>query len=685
MQAGSRHGALLLLGTTGASLLVIGLGRVLLPQRHIQLSPETPPTELWRTYRWSFHPERRRDAALLMSGHAADDPHRRQHLLKGQGWGSDPLAAVALGLAAETSQRLNQQSQAQQTWEALLQRFPHSASAARGMEQKAVDDPSMGLRLLKQDPAHPAALAVAAALDPAIGPHRGALHLAQWGASWPGASARIRAACADNSPTSPSQPARQQLAKALADLGAGEDALSCLHDATPQGKTALSIGRALLFATPEQQRQGEALLVALAQAQPSSDEARDAARLLSDPLLPDPALLKALPEELSAQSAAVAAGHVRLANGEGADTVLTRWPDDPASWQLQWDVARDALLNQRWSDAQAILEQLPAPTLPGPLEGRRRFWLGFSHQRQGNRTQAEREWTWLIRHQPPGYYRWRAHVRLQREPSNPVSPTTPQGWQPLADSDALVNQLWRLGLIPEAWSTWRSRHYRADRPLSPQQQLVEGRLRIAMGDTWTGLDQLWRLSLRWRTPSCRERTQLHQSQFPRPFHSTFQQAAQEERVPQDLLLAIAKQESRFAPGVASIAGAQGLMQLMPATAQELAGRPLSLDELRELDLNSRLAARYLHQLLTRWHQDPVLAIASYNAGPGNAARWHSEEATEHPELWIERIPFAETRYYVKKVLANWNGYREPLDSAQCEQEGTGQTMTEPEAKQHPAA
>ena len=682
MQAGSKHGAALLLGTTVASLLTIGIGRVQLAKSQVPLSPDNSPTELWNTYRWSINPDRRREAALLMVGRADQDPHRRQHLLRSQGWGDSPLAAVALELAAQATQNLGERGPAAQLWDEVLQRFPRSPSAAEAMRALSVDDPAMGLRLLEKDPAHPAALAVATDLDPKIGPHQGALHLALWGPSWPGAAERIRQACAEDSLAKPGNSERQILAKALARLGAAEAALACLNDASPQMSTGLAIGRALLYGTSRQQRQGETLLVALAQRQPTSQAAKEAARLLSDPLNPDPTLLDALPTSLTATSAAVAAGQVRLADGQGAETVLKRWPNDPASWQLQWDLAREALLNQRWRLAQSLLEQLPAPTLPGPLEGRRRFWLGFSHQRLGHSAIAEQHWKWLIRNSPPGYYRWRAQVRLNQA-STAREEIASTGWKPLNDSDPLVNTLWRLGLIPEAWDTWRSRHLKENTELSRQEQLVEGRLRIARGDTWIGLDQLWRLSLRWRTPTCIEGIELHQSQFPRPFATTFQQAAESEKVPRDLLFAIAKQESRFASGVTSIAGAQGLMQLMPATAEELADRPLSIDELRSTDLNTRLAARYLHDLLELWDQDPVLAIASYNAGPGNATHWLSEEARQDPELWVERIPFPETRYYVKKVLANWVGYREPLRSDHCQSQGTGQMVADPNAQQQP--
>jgi len=683
VHAGSRRGALLLLGTTAACLLAIGAGRHQLSATRVPLTPETSPTSLWRIYRWSIDPSERRDAALLMVSSAEADPHRQQRLLEGQGWGQDPLAAIALGRSAAAHQALGQGDEATGLWSEVLERFPTTPAAAEAMQQLAGQKPALGLRLLDADPAHPAALAVAADLEPSANQHRGALHLARWGPGWPGAAARMREACQAKTTDGIEPAQRQLLARALARLGAADDALGCLRDRTPDIDTALAIGRALLYGDRAQQRQGEDLLVTLANRAPSSVEALEAARLLSDPLLPELTLLAALPESLRADSAAVAAGMVRLEGGVGAEAVLERWPDDPASWQLQWDVARDALLEQRWSDAQTLLERLPAPILPGPLEGRRRFWLGYSHHRQEQPQQAEQHWSWLIAHQPPGYYRWRAQIRLNRVQGADTESGKPS-WSPLNASDNLVNRLWRLGLVDEAWDAWRSRHIGSGTTRSQRQRLIEGRLRIARGDTWTGLDQLWRLSLRWQMPSCDDRIELQRSQFPRPYAAVFQQAAEAEQVAPELLLAIAKQESRFAPAVASTAGAQGLMQLMPATAEELADRPLSLDDLREPALSAALGARYLNQLLEQWAQDPVLAIASYNAGPGNASRWNSPEVQEDPELWVERIPYPETRYYVKKVLANWIGYRDNTELKACKQTWTGQPMAGPDAEKDPA-
>ncbi|MGL6132905.1 MAG: lytic transglycosylase domain-containing protein, partial [Prochlorococcaceae cyanobacterium] len=110
-------------------------------------------------------------------------------------------------------------------------------------------------------------------------------------------------------------------------------------------------------------------------------------------------------------------------------------------------------------------------------------------------------------------------------------------------------------------------------------------------------------------------------------------------------------------------GAVGLLQLMPATAEELLGRPLQVDELEQPALNASLGARYLRQLLQRWQGNPLLAVASYNAGPNAVAGWIDPRLSSEPELWVEAIPFPETRLYVKKVMGNLWSLQEPRPPA----------------------
>ena len=108
----------------------------------------------------------------------------------------------------------------------------------------------------------------------------------------------------------------------------------------------------------------------------------------------------------------------------------------------------------------------------------------------------------------------------------------------------------------------------------------------------------------------------------------------------------------------------GLLQLLPGTASDLAGETVSPEQLQQAERNARLGARYLRQLLNRWQGDPLLAIASYNAGPAAVKPWISAQLREIPELWVEAIPYPETRLYVKKVLGNLWSLQAP-DATTC--------------------
>ncbi len=588
--------------------------------------------------------------------------------LQSQAWGTNPLGAVVLEQAAETATRRGEQGDARELWHDLLTRFPHSAASASARRVLGNQDPALHQDLLKQQPSHPAALSVAASMDPNpdIG-HQGAIHLARWGARWPGAFKRISQACNDNSSIAPKTKERQWLARGLASLGDGQGALQCLERQPPgstppsssEPSTQLAIGQALLRGGHT--KEGTELLLSLTRDHPQASASIEAARLLSEPLRPSKQVLDAIPVSVQKRSAAIATARVRLADGEGAEEVLQRWPDDPDAWQLQWDLAREALLSENWEKTRSLLTREPsAQALPDPLETRRLYWLGWSESQLGDQNQARTIWQQLASQFPTGYYHWLATEALGDAKPLKLSgaaPTQAQvvSWTPLNSSQSFVNTLWRLGLQRQAWETWRS-GIDPSNPQSNPEQLVEGRLRLAVGDSWMALDQLRWLSLRWRSASCRERIDLQHSQHPRLFEDALRPAANAQQLPLELLFAVSKQESRFASGVTSTAGAIGLMQLMPATARELAGAQLTEDEIREPKQNAALGAAYLEQLLQHWQGDAFRSIASYNAGPGAVGSWSTQALDDAPALWVERIPYPETRYYTKKVLDNFFGY-----------------------------
>ena len=125
--------------------------------------------------------------------------------------------------------------------------------------------------------------------------------------------------------------------------------------------------------------------------------------------------------------------------------------------------------------------------------------------------------------------------------------------------------------------------------------------------------------------------------------------------------AIARQESQFAQNAISHAGASGLMQLMPGTAREQAGKLgiayLSASLIDDPHYNIRLGNGYFARMMTSYNGSYPLAVAAYNAGPGNVNKWL--RANGDPRTgsiawveWIERIPFYETKNYVQRVLQN---------------------------------
>ncbi|TNC49813.1 lytic transglycosylase domain-containing protein [Rubellimicrobium rubrum] len=156
--------------------------------------------------------------------------------------------------------------------------------------------------------------------------------------------------------------------------------------------------------------------------------------------------------------------------------------------------------------------------------------------------------------------------------------------------------------------------------------------------------------------------------IPTAYFPLHPMARQDWPVEPELALSIARRESEFNAGVASPVGAQGLMQLMPATAREVAGDlrlPYSRDRLTDWEYNATLGTQYLAMLEQMFGTSPVLIAAGYNAGPGRPRQWMGQrgdirDAEVDVVDWIEHIPFAETRTYVMRVAESIPIYRARL-------------------------
>jgi soluble lytic murein transglycosylase len=144
-----------------------------------------------------------------------------------------------------------------------------------------------------------------------------------------------------------------------------------------------------------------------------------------------------------------------------------------------------------------------------------------------------------------------------------------------------------------------------------------------------------------------------QLRFPLAHEPLFDQAAKRSNIEKTWIYGIARQESAFMYDVRSHVGATGLMQLMPATAKGVSKRlrlKYSKHKLIDPNYNVRLGSHYLKMLLKRYKGNRVLATAAYNAGPSNVNRWLKR--FDGPlDIWIENIPFNETKQYVQRVMA----------------------------------
>ncbi len=286
------------------------------------------------------------------------------------------------------------------------------------------------------------------------------------------------------------------------------------------------------------------------------------------------------------------------------------------------------------------------------------YRVGRLRERDGQEPRARAAYTAALLADPVSYYAFLAANRLGVDPLGPTL-GQPRPWVGLAadQADASV-VVARLALLEEAGldDAWEdeladARRRFTERPLAlltlaegvrDAGHPVEG-IRIGRG-LLADRGGLW------------DRRLLHVV-FPFPYRDLIQREAKRGGVDPMLLAGLVRQESSFDPTARSWVGATGLSQIMPATGRWLApGAGIDDYEDRLLsvpEVNLRMGAGFLGDLVDRYDGARDLALAGYNAGPGRADRWRRELGhARDPEAFRERIPFDETRGYVKLVLRN---------------------------------
>ncbi len=314
-------------------------------------------------------------------------------------------------------------------------------------------------------------------------------------------------------------------------------------------------------------------------------------------------------------------------------------PDDLSATAIE-RIALAMVKHQHWAAAARWITALPEDLATKPLW---RYWLGSALIETGAEA-AGREQLEAVAGRRT-YYGFLAALALGAEPQLNAAPLRGDrdAWQDLLAVPAVLRmrELFVAGDFVNARREWRFAF--DDLSLDQQRHLIE--LTADLG--WVDQAIVGARDA--------ELNDMLAVRFPTPSLSIFRRYAAEADLPVHLLLAVSRQESAFQINALSGAGARGLMQLMPATARIAATRarlkrPATAD-LADPHTNVRLGAHHFAMLMARYGGNRALAAAAYNAGEGRVARWRKDVRDMPVTVWIERIPFRETRDYVKGVLA----------------------------------
>ncbi len=203
-----------------------------------------------------------------------------------------------------------------------------------------------------------------------------------------------------------------------------------------------------------------------------------------------------------------------------------------------------------------------------------------------------------------------------------------------------AKELWLRGNMLEAQAEWLY----GTRNMSPKELKAAGTLASEWG--WYNKGIMAMISGgHWNHLDVR---------FPLAYQNEIEKVSTKTNVEVPLLYAITRQESAFREEAKSHAGAMGLMQLLPSTAKQTArknGMKINKSDLLEPETNLALGGHYISELLNKFNGNRILAAAAYNAGPHRVSRWLNDKSLVPFDIWIETIPFHETRGYVQNILA----------------------------------
>ncbi len=352
---------------------------------------------------------------------------------------------------------------------------------------------------------------------------------------------------------------------------------------------------------------------------------------------------------------------------------IKKYPDGDMAKDAIWIQLRELLDHNQWKDAVAYIDEIGEDTGENDIysRGRLQYFKGRALEAQRLRNEASVVYQRVIRDVPLSWYALLAFNRLDAIDPSAVERLVDELRQvagiqndmivlqppEMAQDSSMQRGLFflRLGLVSLASGEFSKLEDRyASQPTVTQ---TVARLLDA--------SKAWSVSHREGASRIQNATHYPADDsvedwtiaYPRPFDEHVQLFAQERGLDAFLIDAVMREESGFSPGIESWANALGLMQLMLPTAQDMAkltGRgTVRRADLFRPDVNIELGSMYLRKLADRFEGNPVCMIAGYNGGSGNVNNWLQSHGREDVDMWVEKIPYKQTRHYVKRVAMSW--------------------------------
>ena len=342
---------------------------------------------------------------------------------------------------------------------------------------------------------------------------------------------------------------------------------------------------------------------------------------------------------------------------------------------MLWKAGVAALRAGQNARALTNLRALNQRRPTGDLQPAGQYWQAIADTRAGRNREAERAFRALVETRPYHYYGLQAQARLvdlhgddavpeppaRQFPTLSLTPATPARAEFKA---AMV--LARAGLVRDA--AWYLRRLLARQRRDRGLALLATRASAEAGD-YAAVARLvvTHFAGFLQRPADGLPADFYALVYPRPFVDAVTSAGGGRDLDPAFMFSLMRQESRFDPAARSLVGALGLFQIMPYTATELGPRS-GLDHLSGADfanetvllqppVNAAIAATLASDLFTLFGGALAPVIASYNAGEERVAIWWESARGLPEDLFVDTIPYSETRRFVREVLANLAGYR----------------------------